>query len=171
MRSERESAGVHRTCCMSCARLHASTVHIWKRRLGTDRQLVMNQAMKVDQIKIEQQSSADSGAYLASDANGAEAGKLTWTLRDGARDAQHTIVPSHMRGHGIAARLVEDCAQDIEDLGLGATSEFEGIHGKENADPREVIDSMKKPPKGPKKKYPPLPPAKRAGAGGRRGFW
>ena len=71
----------------------------------------------------------------------------------------------------IASRLVEDCAQDIEDLGLGATSEFEGIHGKENADPREVIDSMKKPPKGPKKKYPPLPPAKRAGAGGRRGFW
>ena len=65
----------------------------------------------------------------------------------------------------IAARLLDDCAQDIEDLGLGATLEFMGIHGKEDADPRKVIDSIKKPPKGPKKKKKKNPPpAKRAGA-------
>ena len=74
--------------------------------------------MKVDQIKIEQQSSADSGAYLAVGASGTEAGKLTWTLRDGARDAQHTIVPSHMRGHGIAARLVDALIEDARREGF-----------------------------------------------------
>ena len=74
--------------------------------------------MKVERIEIERQNSADSGAYLATDASGTEAGKLTWTLRDGARDAQHTIVPSHMRGHGIAARLVDALIEDARREGF-----------------------------------------------------
>lgn len=74
--------------------------------------------MKADRIEIETSNQGDHGTYLARDGNGGEAGKLTWTLRDGARDAQHTIVSPQMRGHGIAARLVDALIEDARREGF-----------------------------------------------------
>ncbi|MBO6767133.1 MAG: N-acetyltransferase [Erythrobacter sp.] len=74
--------------------------------------------MKPDQIEIERRNQGDHGAYLARDGDGAELGKLTWTLRDGARDAEHTIVPPQMRGRGIAARLVDALIEDARSDGF-----------------------------------------------------
>lgn len=74
--------------------------------------------MKPDQIEIERQDNGDHGAYLARDASGDDAGKLTWTLRDGARDAEHTIVPRRMRGRGIAGQLVDALISDARSEGF-----------------------------------------------------
>lgn len=74
--------------------------------------------MKSDQIRIERHDHGSHGTYLARDADGNDAGKLTWTLRKGARDAEHTIVPSHMRGRGIAGLLVDALIEDARGNGF-----------------------------------------------------
>ena len=62
--------------------------------------------METAKIEIERVGGGEQGEYRARDAQGAEAGKLTWVLRGGARDAEHTLVPARMRGQGISAKLV-----------------------------------------------------------------
>ena len=47
-----------------------------------------------------------------------------------------------------ATRLTEDCARDVEDLGLGTHFDFAGIHGKQDADPREAMRTFKENSKG-----------------------
>ncbi len=62
--------------------------------------------METAKVEIERVGGGEQGEYRARDAEGAEAGKLTWVLRGGARDAEHTLVPARMRGQGVAAKLV-----------------------------------------------------------------
>ncbi len=74
--------------------------------------------METPEIEIRSEDSGTQGEYVASDGNGTHAGKLTWTLRGGARDAEHTVVPSSMRGKGVAAKLVDALIRDARSEGL-----------------------------------------------------
>lgn len=74
--------------------------------------------METSPIAIRNEDNETSGQYVASDGDGAHAGKLTWTLRNGARDAEHTIVAPDMRGKGIAAKLVDALIDDARDTGF-----------------------------------------------------
>lgn len=74
--------------------------------------------MNSDEIVIERRNRVTHGEYVASVDERATAGRLSWTLRDGARDAQHTHVPAAMRGRGIAARLVEALVRDARSEGF-----------------------------------------------------
>ena len=74
--------------------------------------------METSLIAIRNEDNETSGQYVASDGEGTHAGKLTWTLRNGARDADHTIVAPDMRGKGIAAKLVNALIDDARDKGF-----------------------------------------------------
>ena len=74
--------------------------------------------MPIDEVEIERRDRTTHGEYLASTGDAAEAGRLTWTLRNGARDAEHTLVPDAMRGRGIAGKLVEALIDDARSEGF-----------------------------------------------------
>lgn len=74
--------------------------------------------MSTDEIVIERRNRVTHGEYVASFGKDAAAGRLTWTLREGARDAEHTHVPEAMRGKGIAGQLVEALIADARSEGF-----------------------------------------------------
>lgn len=74
--------------------------------------------MKTDEIEIIRRDRVTHGEYVAQTEDGTHAGKLTWTLRGEARDAEHTIVPHEMRGRGIAGLLVKALIRDAQREGF-----------------------------------------------------
>lgn len=74
--------------------------------------------MQTDEIEILGNDRVTHGEYLARIGENAEFGKLVWTLRGGARDAEHTMVPPEMRGRGVAALLVEELVRDARSQGF-----------------------------------------------------
>lgn len=68
-------------------------------------------------VTITRHESTDgqSGEYHAH-VKGSEAiGRLTWVLRDGARVAEHTLVPPEIGGRGIAGHLVDALVADARE--------------------------------------------------------
>ena len=45
-------------------------------------------------------------------------GRLTWAERDGARVAEHTLVPREIGGRGVAAHLVDALVDDAREQGF-----------------------------------------------------
>lgn len=74
--------------------------------------------MATGQIEIERRDRVTHGEYFAKIAGESATGKLTWTLRDGARHAEHTFVPEDLRGRGIAAQLVDALIGDARREGF-----------------------------------------------------
>jgi|TARA_R110002012_G_scaffold280959_5_gene469914 uncharacterized protein len=74
--------------------------------------------MKTDEIVIERRNRVTHGEYLVSIGDNPASGRLTWTLRNDARDAEHTVVPPALRGQGIAGRLVEALIEDARSEGF-----------------------------------------------------
>lgn len=74
--------------------------------------------MGPDEIVIERRNRVTHGEYLVSMGGNTASGRLTWTLRHGARDAEHTVVPPALRGQGIAARLVDALIEDARSEGF-----------------------------------------------------
>ncbi len=74
--------------------------------------------MEDSQIVIRREDEETHGQYVATDEAGSHAGKLTWTLRNGARDAEHTIVDPAMRGKGVAGKLVDALISDARSKGF-----------------------------------------------------
>ncbi len=68
--------------------------------------------MEQGQIEIERRDRVTHGEYLAHFPGSDAKAKLTWTLRDGVRHAEHTLVPAEMRGRGIAGELVDALIAD-----------------------------------------------------------
>ena len=74
--------------------------------------------MESGQIEIERRDRVTHGEYLAHVPGSDATGKLTWTLRDGVRHAEHTLVPNELRGRGIAGVLVDALIADARREGF-----------------------------------------------------
>lgn len=70
-------------------------------------------------VEITRRNCGDSGEYHAHVAGTEVIGRLTWVRRaDGARVADHTLVPPAIGGRGIAGLLVLDLVADARENGF-----------------------------------------------------
>jgi predicted GNAT family acetyltransferase len=67
------------------------------------------------EVTITRHESGKHGEYHAHVAGSDHIGRLTWVERDGARVAEHTIVPPQIGGRGVAARLVDALIADARE--------------------------------------------------------
>ena len=74
--------------------------------------------MSESQVTISRHEAGDSGEYHAHVADSEVIGRLTWVRRDGARDAEHTLVPAELSGRGVAGKLVEALIADAREQGF-----------------------------------------------------
>jgi predicted GNAT family acetyltransferase len=72
----------------------------------------------VDDVTITRTDHGDRGAYYAHVEGSRAVGRLTWVKRDGARVAEHTVVPPEIGNRRVAARLVEALVADARELGF-----------------------------------------------------
>ena len=74
------------------------------------------------EITITRHDQGGAGEYHAEVAGSAHIGRLTWVARgpehNGARVAEHTLVPVEIGGRGVAARLVEALVADAREQGF-----------------------------------------------------
>jgi uncharacterized protein len=75
------------------------------------------------EITITRHGDELAGEYQAHIAGSRHIGRLTWVLKDGARVAEHTLVPPAIGGRGVAARLVEALVADAREQGFGIVPE------------------------------------------------
>ena len=69
-------------------------------------------------VAITSHDQGSHGEYHAHVAGSDHIGRLTWVARNGARVAEHTLVPSEIGGRGVAARLVEALVADARENGF-----------------------------------------------------
>lgn len=71
-------------------------------------------------VTIARRDHEDRGEYRARVAGHDEIGKLTYRKQDGGKvlAADHTWVPPQLRGHGLAARLVDAIVADARAEGF-----------------------------------------------------
>ena len=71
--------------------------------------------MAHDEYRITTHSNGSEGEYRAHVENSDHVGRLTWVERDGARVAEHTLVPKAIGGRGVAAALVDAMVADARE--------------------------------------------------------
>ena len=76
------------------------------------------QERNVLEVIITRHEERDHGEYRAHVKDSPAIGRLTWVERDGARVAEHTLVPPVIGGRGVAARLVEALVADAQEQGF-----------------------------------------------------
>ncbi|MDZ4307097.1 GNAT family N-acetyltransferase [Allopontixanthobacter sp.] len=75
--------------------------------------------MDVQDVEITRHPSGSSGEYRAHVTSSKAVGRLTWVTRgDGARIAEHTLVPREIGGRGIAGLLVQAMVADAREQGF-----------------------------------------------------
>lgn len=75
--------------------------------------------MTSEDLRITRHNQGSSGEYHAHVIDSEAVGRLTWVERpDGARIAEHTLVPSEIGGRGIAAELVRKMVADARQEGF-----------------------------------------------------
>ena len=74
--------------------------------------------MTLEGLTITGHEIGDSGEYHAHIEGTDAKGRLTWVLRDGARVAEHTLVPKEIGGRGVAGHLVEALVSDAREKGF-----------------------------------------------------
>lgn len=67
---------------------------------------------------ITRHDNGNGGEYRAAVPGSELVGRLTWKERDGARVADHTLVPPEIGGRGVAAALVEALIADARAEGF-----------------------------------------------------
>jgi len=72
----------------------------------------------VEELTITRHEEGGRGEYRAHVPDSETIGRLTWVERDGARVADHTLVPPEIGNRGIAARLVERMVADARAEGF-----------------------------------------------------
>lgn len=72
----------------------------------------------METVTITAHEKGESGEYRAHVAGSDVIGRLTWTMRDGARVAEHTLVPKEIGGRGVAGKLVEALIADARAKGF-----------------------------------------------------
>ena len=80
----------------------------------------MTDSTAIKGLTISRKDAEDgqSGEYQAHILGSDAIGRLTWVLRDGARVAEHTIVPRAHSGRGVAANLVDALIADAHEQGF-----------------------------------------------------
>ncbi len=82
-------------------------------------------------VEITRHDKGDAGEYHAHVAGSKAKGRLTWVTRDdGARVAEHTLVPKSIGGRGIAAMLVEDLVADARANGFRIVPQCSYVRAK-----------------------------------------
>ena len=71
--------------------------------------------MSIEGLTITRHEEGDSGEYHAHIEGETAIGRLTWVLKDGARVAEHTLVPREIGGRGVAAALVDALVADARE--------------------------------------------------------
>jgi predicted GNAT family acetyltransferase len=67
-------------------------------------------------VEITRHDQGDKGEYHAHVSGSDAVGRLTWVKRaDGARVAEHTLVPPEIGGRGIAGELVKELVADARE--------------------------------------------------------
>lgn len=69
-------------------------------------------------VTITRHGDANAGEYHAHVEGSTLIGRLTWVKRDGARVAEHTLVPPELGGRGIAGQLVDALIADARTEGF-----------------------------------------------------
>lgn len=69
-------------------------------------------------LTITRHEDGKRGEYRAHVPGSEETGKLTWVEQNGARLADHTLVPRALEGKGIAAQLVARMVADARSEGF-----------------------------------------------------
>ncbi len=69
----------------------------------------------MESVTITRRDNGNHGEYRAKLEGHSHVGRLTWVTRNGARVAEHTIVPPEIGGRGIAGKLVEDMVADARE--------------------------------------------------------
>lgn len=75
--------------------------------------------MATKELEITAHDSGQTGEYHAHVSGSKAVGRLTWVERcDGARVAEHTLVPREISGRGIAGELVKVLVADARKNGF-----------------------------------------------------
>lgn len=77
-----------------------------------------HQEKNVQDVTITRHNEDNHGEYRAHVKDSPAIGRLTWVDRNGARVAEHTLVPPVIGGRGIAASLVEALVADAQEQGF-----------------------------------------------------
>jgi len=72
----------------------------------------------MESVTITVHGDAAKGEYHAHVAGSEAIGRLTWVERNGARVAEHTLVPKEIGGRGVAGKLVEALIADARAKGF-----------------------------------------------------
>ena len=92
--------------------------------------------MATHDVEITRHEKAGSGEYHAHVAASDAKGRLTWVARnDGARVAEHTLVPKSIGGRGIAGLLVKDLVADARDNGFKIVPQCSYVAAKFDENP------------------------------------
>lgn len=72
----------------------------------------------MESVTITRHEHDGHGEYHAHVPGSSHFGRLTWVTRNGARVAEHTLVPPEIGGRGIAAQLVEALVAHAREQGF-----------------------------------------------------
>lgn len=70
------------------------------------------------EVAITRHEHGKQGEYHAHVVGSDHLGRLTWVERNGARVAEHTIVPPQIGGRGVAGKLVDALIADAREQGF-----------------------------------------------------
>jgi predicted GNAT family acetyltransferase len=68
----------------------------------------------MESVTITRHGTERAGEYHAHLPGEKAIGRLTWVEKDGARVAEHTMVPREIGGRGVAGKLVDALVADAE---------------------------------------------------------
>lgn len=92
--------------------------------------------MDATDVQITRHDSGSSGEYHANVSGSDAVGRLTWVTRaDGARVAEHTLVPREIGGRGIAGLLVAELVADAREQGFRIVPQCSYVAAKFDENP------------------------------------
>jgi uncharacterized protein len=80
-------------------------------------------ALTMDGVTITQDNFGNQGEYHAHVPGSDRVGRLMWTTRNGARVAEHTVVPPELGGKGVGGKLVAALIADAREKGFKVAPE------------------------------------------------
>lgn len=92
--------------------------------------------MAVKDLEITRHDQGETGEYHAHVSGSDAMGRLTWVKRgDGARVAEHTLVPPEIGGRGIAGELVKELILDARENGFKIVPQCSYVAAKFDENP------------------------------------